>query len=125
MTTVTDHWTWEKLTPKAPPPTPAPRPRVKPSALDALAALVHGTDDVATIANRLLAGGWTGHKAEPEGCPIARYLHDLTGWDVAVDPDSITVWSDDDNLGCEVATPARVAQFVRMFDAGCFPGLIS
>lgn len=124
MTATIDNWTWEQLAPKAPTPAPAPNPPARPSVPDALAALTYGTDDVAMIAHRLLAGGWTGHKAETDSCPVARYLHDLTGRNVDVVGDYVDVWAESGDLDDDVPLPLPVRMFVRMFDAGCFPDLI-
>lgn len=71
------------------------------------------------IAVSLFLKGVTGYIAEPNRCPIANYLR-LCGHN----PEDVGVFSICTDVR-SYATPEPVADFIDLFDDGCYPKLIA
>jgi hypothetical protein len=92
--------------------------------LEQALAQLPGTAD--GIAEQLHAGGIKGVRADDGCCPLAVYLTGL-GFDTpSVDVGTISAWIDGDEPQYESEwTPSHVEDFIRRFDAGAWPELVS
>jgi hypothetical protein len=89
--------------------------------------LGNSASSVATDLGRAGVRGTPGNTAE---CPMARYLHAVIGGESSVDQvlvfdSSVRVTRVGLRPSLVVSLPSAVSAFIRGFDAGCFPDLVS
>lgn len=80
------------------------------------------------IADALTARGITGRREVACGCPIANFLFEqlrgISMRQAVVGDSDITIYLHTyDHI--TVATPGPVTDFIRLFDGGCFPSLVT
>lgn len=88
------------------------------SLAEALAALPDTSDGIAA---HLAAKGIRGVREMPGCCPVANYLTEAGFHLVEVNDDEVSA---DEERRC-IDTPANIASFVRRFDDGEWPELVS
>ena len=81
-------------------------------------------DSANEVAEFLAVGGWTGHRSNASGCPIAIYLGAVVPnvSAVHVTPYTVEVFTTD---GEEIETPTPIgpSDFVSLFDQGAYDDL--
>jgi len=77
------------------------------------------------VYRRLVRAGVHGQRGASSTCPVANYLRLRTGHDTSVGHTSICALDADGvpEVRGFTHTPAVIAEFIRRFDAGRYPGL--
>lgn len=79
------------------------------------------------IANVLRAKGITGKTCNPEFCPIAVWVRDVTGAEYSVASSRFMVYGPaNPTPGVDrpmIKTPESIYDFMQAFDQGCYPDL--